>query len=73
MAEPDTPLVDVEREPPPEGQRHRVCLECAYWYGAEDDEYGPCSLKTARGEQRTLTFGTWECDEGLTEPAEEAP
>lgn len=63
--------VDVHREPPPEGERHRMCKECPYWYGAEVDEYGPCSIKTARDEGRYLTFGTWDCDEGMTEPIDE--
>lgn len=63
-------LVDVDRDEPPEGQRHRVCKQCPYWYGAEVDEYGPCSIKTARGADRFLTFGSWDCDEGFTDPIE---
>lgn len=63
-------LVDVDREEPPEGEKHRLCMHCPYWYGAETDEYGPCSIKTARDEDRTLTFGSWECDEGFTDPIE---
>lgn len=71
MADLDVETPRVEREPLPEGRRYRRCLECAYWYGAEDDEYGPCSLKTARNADRFLTFGTFECDEGFTEPADQ--
>ncbi len=63
-----TVFIDVNRTPPPEGEQHRRCKRCPYWYGAEADEYGPCSLKTARGWDRFLTFADWECDEGLTEP-----
>lgn len=73
MSDDGETLVDVERPPLAEGERYRECLECPYWYGAEDDEYGPCSLKTARHEDRYLTFGTWACDEGFIEPAGEAP
>lgn len=64
---------EVDRDPLPEGRRYRRCLECGYWYGAEDDEYGPCSLKTARNADRFMTFGTFECDEGFTEPADTEP
>lgn len=47
--------------------RPRLCLECSYWYGAEDDEFGPCSLKHQRNTPKFLTFGTHDCDEGFTE------
>ncbi|MHB8587019.1 MAG: hypothetical protein ACYDDF_14415 [Thermoplasmatota archaeon] len=36
---------------------------CRYWYGAEDDEFGPCQLKTARADSRFVTFGEHDCDE----------
>lgn len=39
------------------------CKDCKYWYGAEDDEYGPCQLKHIRGDAKFLTFGSHECDE----------
>jgi len=68
----DPILGDAERERPAQGHRYRLCLECPFWYGAEDDEYGPCSIKTARGETRTLTFGSWACDEGFEELVEGA-
>ena len=45
--------------------RPRVCLECPYWYGAEDDEYGPCQLKNMRGDRKFVTFGQHDCDEPL--------
>jgi len=41
------------------------CKDCTYWYGAEDDEVGPCSIKNMRGEKRYMTFGLHECDEGF--------
>ena len=41
------------------------CKDCTYWYGAEDDEVGPCSIKNMRGEKRYMTFGLHDCDEGL--------
>ncbi|MGB9622848.1 MAG: hypothetical protein ACPL07_03280 [Candidatus Bathyarchaeia archaeon] len=39
------------------------CKDCEKWYGAEDDDYGPCSIKHARGDKKFLTFGGHECDE----------
>lgn len=42
------------------------CRVCRFWYGAEDDEYGPCSLKHMRTEPRYVTYGAHRCDEGLT-------
>lgn len=41
------------------------CKECRYWYGAEDDEYGPCQIKQSRGDRRFVTFGEHACDEPL--------
>jgi len=41
------------------------CKDCTYWYGAEDDEVGPCSIKNMRGEKKYMTFGLHDCDEGL--------
>ena len=43
---------------------HR-CKDCRYWYGAEDDEYGPCQIKQSRGDRRFVTFGGHLCDEPL--------
>jgi hypothetical protein len=39
------------------------CKDCEKWYGAEDDEFGPCSLKNQRGEKSFVTFGFHDCDE----------
>ncbi len=39
------------------------CKDCRYWYGAEDDEYGPCQLKLVRKDARFVTFGSHSCDE----------
>ncbi|MHB8604516.1 MAG: hypothetical protein ACYDCK_04605 [Thermoplasmatota archaeon] len=39
------------------------CKDCKYWYGAEDDEYGPCQLKHARNDPKFVTFGAHDCDE----------
>ena len=39
------------------------CKECDKWYGAEDDEYGPCAYKNARGDERFVTHGEHACDE----------
>jgi hypothetical protein len=41
---------------------HR-CKDCDKWYGAEDDEYGPCMYKHVRKEARYLTYGRHVCDE----------
>lgn len=38
------------------------------WYGAEDDGWGPCSIKHRRGDARYLTFGGHACDEGYEPP-----
>ena len=40
------------------------CKDCQYWYGAEDDEVGPCSIKNMRGDKRYMTPGLHDCDEG---------
>jgi hypothetical protein len=40
-----------------------MCNDCEKWYGAEDDEYGPCSIKHARGDKKFITYGYHECDE----------
>ena len=42
--------------------RHQ-CKDCDKWYGQEDDEYGPCMYKNARGEKRYVTYGYHDCDE----------
>ncbi|HVL49266.1 MAG TPA: hypothetical protein VM889_11965 [Candidatus Thermoplasmatota archaeon] len=39
------------------------CKDCRYWYGAEDDEYGPCQLKLQRSDPKFVTFGHHDCDE----------
>lgn len=52
---PQEPLAPVD---------HR-CKDCRYWYGAEDDEYGPCQIKQSRGDRRFVTFGGHACDEPL--------
>ena len=39
------------------------CKDCPRWYGAEDEELGPCSIKHARGDKKYLTQGYHECDE----------
>ena len=39
------------------------CMDCTRWYGAEDDEIGPCMIKHARGDIRHLTHGSHACDE----------
>ena len=44
------------------------CLDCPMWYGAEDDGWGPCSIKHQRGDVRFLTFGGHLCDEGYVPP-----
>lgn len=54
---------------------HRVvlhCRDCKYWYGAEDDGAGPCSLKHMRGLKKYMTWGSHVCDEkaALDEKAE---
>lgn len=45
--------------------KEHCCKDCRYWYGAEDDEYGPCQIKQSRGDRRFVTFGGHECDEPL--------
>jgi hypothetical protein len=44
------------------------CKDCPMWYGAEDDGWGPCSIKHRRGDRRYLTWGGHECDEGYVPP-----
>ncbi len=44
------------------------CLRCPMWYGAEDEGWGPCSIKNRRGDQRYLTYGGHACDEGYVPP-----
>lgn len=50
---------------PRSGVRQLKCKDCNHWYGAEDDEVGPCSIKNMRGDKRYMTIGTHDCDEGL--------
>ncbi len=45
------------------GKAEHRCKDCRYWYGAEDDEYGPCQLKNARGDAKFVTYGHHDCDE----------
>jgi len=47
----------------PERRAVLVCKDCRYWYGAEDEGFGPCSLKHMRGERKYLTWGSHACDE----------
>ncbi len=44
-------------------QKWHHCKDCEKWYGAEDDEYGPCLYKHAREDDRFVTHGSHECDE----------
>jgi len=44
------------------------CRDCPMWYGAEDDGWGPCSLKHQRGDVRYLTHGSHLCDENYQPP-----
>ena len=47
-------------------KRHCLkCKDCENWYGAEDDEVGPCTIKNQRGAKRYMTFGMHDCDEGM--------
>ncbi|MBU7004334.1 MAG: hypothetical protein HXS50_02115 [Theionarchaea archaeon] len=39
------------------------CKDCKYWYGAEDEGVGPCSLKHQREDVKYLTWGVHLCDE----------
>ena len=41
------------------------CRDCDKWYGSEDDGYGPCTIKSQRGEKKPLTYGGHPCDEGF--------
>lgn len=41
------------------------CRDCDKWYGSEDDGYGPCTIKSQRGEKKPLTYGAQLCDEGF--------
>ena len=50
---------------PPVPREDLFCRDCRYWYGAEDDEYGPCQIKQSRGDRRFVTFGGHRCDEPL--------
>ena len=45
------------------GESELRCKDCRYWYGAEDEGAGPCSLKHGRGERKFLTWGLHLCDE----------
>jgi hypothetical protein len=39
------------------------CKDCNFWYGGEEKEIGPCSIKHMRGEKAYLTHGMFSCDE----------
>lgn len=39
------------------------CKDCEMWYGADDDGYGPCSIKHGRGDEQYITHGVHDCDE----------
>ena len=39
------------------------CKDCRMWYGAEDDEFGPCLVKSSRGDRKHVTHGGHLCDE----------
>jgi len=49
------------------------CKDCENWFGAEDGEQGPCMLKNMRGDQKYITTGAHDCDEGLFYGANEIP
>lgn len=49
------------------------CRSCPVWYGAEDDGWGPCSIKHQRGDGRFLTHGSHPCDEGYLPPVGNGP
>ena len=49
--------------PPSPGIPTLHCKDCRFWYGAEDDEYGPCQLKNQRRDPKFVTFGHHPCDE----------
>ncbi len=44
-------------------RRWLQCKDCDKWYGAEDDEYGPCLYKHSREDDRFVTYGGHYCDE----------
>ena len=47
----------------------RLCRNCECWYGNEDEEYGPCTVKHRRGEKRYVTHGSHKCDEVVEDDA----
>ena len=77
MSEPEEPAPSRPGAPramgsaPAAGELH--CLDCPMWYGAEDDGWGPCSIKHQRGDVRFLTFGAHRCDEGYVPPPQNYP
>jgi hypothetical protein len=48
------------------------CKNCECWYGNEDEEYGPCTVKHRRGDKRFVTHGSHRCDE-VVEDDQKAP
>jgi hypothetical protein len=50
----------------------RLCRDCECWYGNEDEEYGPCTVKHRRGDRRYVTHGSHKCDE-VVEDDQQAP
>lgn len=56
--------LEEARETARQGRRPwHQCMNCDKWYGAEDDEYGPCLYKHSREESRFVTHGSHLCDE----------
>ena len=41
------------------------CKDCPHWYGGEDYGYGSCRFKLKRKDEKYLTFGQMDCDEGV--------
>ena len=60
------PRPDPPGSPAPPSGLH--CRDCPMWYGAEDGGWGPCSIKNRRGDDRYLTWGGHDCDEGYVPP-----
>ena len=56
----------------PVGDRDMLCKNCEKWYGADDDGFGPCSIKNSRGDKRYITFAFHRCDEIYSDVPDEA-
>lgn len=37
------------------------CTDCRHWYGAEEDEYGPCTILHQQGADQYITYGGQDC------------